>query len=229
MALCRVRRFRLNATLVGKYDRKLARSQNAASSSRSALVSGMAAPIQKRFETRSDGSVVSQLVMQIRDLAPPERRYSAEEAFVTFNGTDAVSFHFLQRKLSGEIRSLVSVKMYSDSARQYHETLNAIAEPLEQFVTRSDVDVPEVKMPADEPPHTVAMVASVAQTTFGGFEAEMSFYHVSPYGLHLATVNEAADSVAVEPVVRVDLPTTMLVGIVRQLAVLIPKLPKSDP
>lgn len=212
---------------MGKFDRRLARGQHAQGAKASVTVSGISAPAQRKFEARSDGTVATQFVIQIGELPPPERRYSAEEAFLTFNGRDAVLFHFIQRKANGVVRSLVTVKMYSDSARQYHDTLDVIAEPLEQFVERVQLQVPRVEPPDGEPDHSVSVVASVAQTTFGGYEAEMSFYHVSPYGLHVAAMKNM-ENVPIEPVVRVDLPTVMLVGIVRQLSGLISQLPRSN-
>lgn len=208
-------------------DRKLARSHGSASA-HVPTSRGLTAPFSRQIIAKPDGVTAVQLSIDISDLPAPGRSYSADEAAVSFNGTDAVHFLFWQHTVAKQPRSMVAVKMYSDAARRFHDSCGSLDEPLKAFVTRNKVAVPTAKVGNEEPAQSVSLVATLAQVAFGGFEAEVSFFHLSPYAVANATKGHQSQ-VPVEPVVQVDLSTIMLVSLLRQLAELVPRLPREEP
>lgn len=189
--------------------------------------SGLVASITRQIVAQPNGVTTAQLSIDISDLPAPTRSYSADTAAVMFNGSDAVHFLFWQHTVSKSPRSMVAVKVYSDAARRFHESCLSIRESLDGFVDRNKVPVPVVGVGGDEPAQSVSLVATIAQVSFAGFEAEISFFHLSPYAVHNATRRNYTQ-VPVEPVVQVDLSTTMLVSLLRQLEALLPALPREE-
>jgi hypothetical protein len=180
--------------------------------------------VNRRLITDASGKAVEQLAITVRDMRAPERRYSAESAFVHFNGTDAVYFIFVQEKLDGSARSMLSVKTYCDAARQFHETLGPLRPYMEKYLALgAKVSV----MPKAEPEQTLAVAANLIQAAFTGFEAEMRFYYVSPYALHTSNQNSSSQ-VAIDPVVQVDFPMTMLVALIKHLDQIVVTLPRTE-
>lgn len=208
-------------------DRKLARSQGGSASAHVASSSGLAAPFTRQTVARPDGVTAVQLSIDITDLPAPNRSYSADAATVSFNGTDAIHFLFQQHTIGRKPRSMVAVKMYSDAVRRFYESCQSIRPTLEGFIERNKVAVPPLSPSTDEPAQSVSLVATLAQVSFAGFEAEVSFFHLSPYAVHMATRRDQTQ-VPVEPVVQVDLSTSMLVSVLKQLEGLLPALPQEE-
>jgi hypothetical protein len=206
-------------------ERKLARSFGAASSQTSAR-GGISAPVTRKIVARPDGATSVQLSISITDLPSPSRSYSADQATISFNGADAVHFLFWQHTIRGKPRSMVGVKVYSDSAVRLHESCGPIRPVLEAFVERNKIQIPNVQL-VDEPDQAVSLVATMAQISFAGFEAEVSFFHLSPYGVHLASQRNEAQ-IPVDPVVQIDLSTGMLASLMQELDRLAPFLPKEE-
>jgi hypothetical protein len=205
-------------------DRKVARSQGSTSGQ---VHAGLAAPFTRQTVARPDGVTTLQLSLDISELPAPARSYSADAAAVSFNGADAVHLLFWQHTVTGKPRSMVAVKMFADAARRFHDSCETLRPVLEGFITRNKFAVPSVQVEPDEPSQSVSLVASVAQVAVTGFEAEVSFFHLSPYAVHNAT-RRNVNEVPVEPVVQVGLSTFMLMSIIQQLQELLPKLPKED-
>ena len=204
-------------------ERKVTRAQGSASGGSAGWVT-TSAPMQRKIVARPDGTSATQLSIDITDLAPPDRRYSVDAASVQYNGSDAIHFAFVQHTLAGTPRSMVAVKMYADSVRSFMENCVQFLPSLEEAVARNRMAVPVVEHPKAEPSQSVTLVATLAQMTFGGFEAEMSFFHLSPYTVHVATKKGYRD-VPVEPIVQVDMATGTLLAILRQVRDIVPKLP----
>lgn len=150
---------------------------------------------------------------------------------MSYNGADAVQLAFVQNSLAGVPRSLVAVKMYSDSAKRFHEMCMTIEPALQKFADKVKLNVDKRPRTLSEPAQSVSLVATFAQTAFSGFEAEMSFYHLSPYSLHRAGQSHAT-SVYTEPVVQVDMSTGTLLYILHELTNIVgqlPGLPEDEP
>lgn len=207
-------------------DRKLARSHGAASSQTPARA-GVSAPVTRKIVARPDGVTALQLSIDITDLPSPARSYSADQAMLSFNGSDALHFLFWQHTIGGKARSMVGVKVYSDAAMRLHEACAPLRPVLDAFVERNKIAVPTVQL-LEEPAQAVSLVATLAQISFAGFEAEISFFHLSPYGVHVASRRNESH-VPVEPVVQIDLSAAMLASLLRELARLAPALPKEEP
>jgi hypothetical protein len=205
-------------------DRKLSRSQG---STTGQVQTGLVAPFTRQTIARPDGVTTLQLSLDISELPAPPRSYSADAASASFNGSDAVHLLFWQLTVAKKPRSMVAVKMYAGAARRFYESSEAMRPSLEDFMRRNKVAVARVEVGPEEPAQSVSLVASLAQVSFAGFEAEVSFFHLSPYAVHNAT-RRNYNQVAVEAVVQVDLSTTMLVSILDQLRELLPNVPQED-
>lgn len=187
------------------------------------LLSPNSAPFTRTIIPRPDGTTATQLGIDTTSLLPPDRRYSADSASVRFNGTDAVFLTFVQQAVTGTPRSIVAVKLYSDSAKRFLETCRPVMPALDKFTESHGIAVPQLNELSAEPAQSVSLVASFAQTAFAGYEAEMSFFHVSPFAIHRAGQGQMSH-IHVEPVVQIDMATATLTAVLRRLDEVAPKL-----
>ena len=68
----------------------------------------------------------------------------------------------------------------------------------------------------------VSLVANIIAVGFSAREAVIDLYHYNALGI--AKLNEGSD-LAIDPVLRVDLPTTLLAGLVRTLNKVVTEFP----
>ncbi len=165
----------------------------------------------------------SQIVasLQPSELLVPDRRYTADVASVNM-ARGAIRLLFGQVGLSGELRSLLIVGMYPENIRAFLEMCKEFIPSLVNFLSRNDMSLEPLETFENEPAQTVSLAASVIASAYAGSGGVLDFYHISPMSLHKLT---RRDEVAVDPIVRVDVATSLLASLILRLAELGTTLP----
>lgn len=180
--------------------------------------------VVKRLTPASDGSTTIEAQITLDQAPIPDRRYSADALYVNYDGDgEAVSLLFAQRSLGGpKLRSLVALKVYPDHVRKFLETTGVFSPQLETYLANTGAQVPDLTRLNEEPEHVVSLVSNLVAAGFSARESVMDFYHFN--ALSLRKLNTSSD-LAIDPVVRIDLPTTLLAALVRTLSRLVSQLP----
>jgi hypothetical protein len=158
--------------------------------------------------------VVTQVQVDLRKLPAPERSYVANVMGVTFV-EDSVRLQFGQKKTSGELRSLLVVEVPIESVRPFRVTCETFAPELAAFLSRNGAQAAEMVRFENEPDHVVLLRSNMIAAGYAGRSAELQFFHLAPFSLHKARASN--EELAIDPVVRVDLSTPQLHGMLRVL------------
>jgi len=158
----------------------------------------------------------------------PDRRYAADVcALARVHGT--VKMMFGQERVDGQgWRSLLVIEMSESSASQLVESMSEMKNPtLDEIAQAASLNAEELSAKASEPGHpnqAIALSANLALVAVSANEACIDFYHASPFAMGVARV---ARKLAVDPVVRVDLRSTLLLGLLISLRGLdLPRVPR---
>jgi hypothetical protein len=158
----------------------------------------------------------------------PERKYVANTASVTFEG-EFVSMLFGQHTVGTRprrLRTLIVISVSSAGALSFLKSLEPISAQLkilrEQLGSGLALEDIEEEPPA---PQTVALAANLIVLSFSGREAVIDYYHASPYVLSQLQMN---GKLAVDPVVRVILPSGLLLSIIAKVDALKEKFPLDE-
>lgn len=144
----------------------------------------------------------------------PNKRYSADVASLQFaHGTYRLLFG--QQKLGGDgqLRTLLIVKMSKQAVRRFLESVES-AEPAFHAAIALREGTEGLIEICNEPKETVAFDANFVLAAVSDDEGCMDFYHSSPFSVSASSVTK---KIAFDPVVRVDLPASVLLKIVDSL------------
>ena len=154
-------------------------------------------------------------------LPVPDRRLSCDTVDVLVTEY-MVQLLFAQKSpVGGGFLALLIVQMSSDSVHQFLRTL----EPLEDgIVALENGKLPKGSVSKiDEKPEQAAVVtASMILAGYSGSDGCLDFYYMSPFSMRSINLG---NKISVEPVVRVNLPTPLLVAMWRKLKDLAKTLP----
>jgi len=180
-------------------------------------------PIRRRDVPQADGTTTTEISLDLREVPIPERRYVADTAWVDYQN-EFVRFMFAQRAISGEkLRSVVIVNVYPEPARQIVTSSDEFISNIHKFMEKNGIAARKMVALTEEPAQTVALTSNMMSVTFAGREAEWDFFHLPPSGMK--KIGERSDLV-VDAVVRIDLATSMVAGILEALGQLLPDLPQ---
>jgi hypothetical protein len=135
--------------------------------------------------------------------------------------TSGVTLLFGQMKLGGDLRSLLAVNMSFDAMHQLVESFEIFRKSAED-VKKQGLQTGHLTEITEEPAQTVAMTATMAYVGFSGEDACMDFYYASPFSLQKAS---ALSKLAVDPVVRVNLATSLFLAMWDSLSKLKESMP----
>jgi hypothetical protein len=150
----------------------------------------------------------------------PDRRYPADVVSIV-SDEHMVRLLFGQRKIAGAgLRSLLVIHMTFDSIHQFLGSFEAVEKKVSEMLKK----LPDGKLAKidEEPQQTVALAASIIVAGYSGAESCLDFYHTSPFSIQTV---QAGGKLAVEPVVRVTLPTSTFLAMWSSLKQLAPTLP----
>lgn len=156
-------------------------------------------------------------------MAPvPQRRYAAELATVKCDGQD-VKFIFGQSSLGGGAwDSALVIRMNPVSAKQLSESVDHMGNPsLAQIAEMSGFMAESLSEIHEQPRQTAYMVANFAGIGVSGHETCIDLYHASAFAMRNLHESKALE---VEPVVRVDIRTSIFMSLVSELAQIVQKM-----
>lgn len=187
---------------------------------------GVLVDMQMSSVTDVDGGGVAFMRGSFSNVPVPERRYSADICFVSYSD-ETVYVLFGQKRFDGEdLRNLLVVKMSPSAIRSYLDTLA----PVENGQTISSLSetmgiYPEM-LPKfqNEPKESITLTANIIMAAVSGREGCMDFYYASPFSKAAAAANK---KLAVDPVVRIDIRTGLLLGMNSAMEEIIRPLPDS--
>jgi len=171
---------------------------------------------------RSSGpqSHVLQFAANLSLVPVPDRRYPADVVSIVAD-EHMVRLLFGQRKIAGAgLRSLLVIHMTFDSIHQFLGSLETVEKKTTELLRK----LPEGKLAKidEEPQQTVALAASIIVAGYSGAESCLDFYHTSPFSIQTV---QAGGKLALEPVVRITLPTSTFLAMWSSLKQLGPTLP----
>lgn len=182
---------------------------------------GDAIHIQKIPVPQADGSVVVEVGFDLGDVPVPTRRYTAE-AVAVLPDTELVRICFGQKEIVGQgLRSLLVLNLTPDHVEQFLGTCEQFWPTVQSYVERDHVVPIPLTNITKEPEQVVSMAVNLIAGAFTGRGACLDCYHLSPF---VSRNIHQRDEIALDPVVRVDLPTALLFSLMRRLFEIRPTL-----
>lgn len=141
----------------------------------------------------------------------PSRRYAAEACAVDSDGRD-MRIVFVQSAVFGdEIETALVVRMNPTAVVQYAESVTSMKSPNLTEIAEIMKVVPEPLLEIKSRPHqTVKVVANLVSMAVAGHETCIDFYHASAFAVRKS---EGQNKIEVEPVVRVDMSTSLFLSL----------------
>lgn len=123
---------------------------------------------------------------------------------------------FGQERIDGKgLRSAIVVQMSPVGGANFVRILDSMKNPSYREIAESEKIPTETLSPiTDEPPQALTLMANMALTAITGHESCIDFYEASPFAMGVAIRSQR---LSLEPVVRVDLRTSLLLGLVADL------------
>lgn len=160
------------------------------------------------------GTNSAKMTANINNVPVPNKRYSADVCFVGFNN-DTFKLLFAQEKFnSTELRTLLIVKMSEESVGRFLETLEDTDPPFSDYAETAGFRIEELGAFTQEPSETVAFDANFVLVGMSGKEGCADFYHSSAFAMG---ASKASGKLALDPVVRVDIRSSLLLGMLKVL------------
>lgn len=142
----------------------------------------------------------------------PQRRYAAELCAIVHDKFEA-RLIFGQRCLVGEeLESALVVRMTLKALREFSESL--LVMNIESM--QADLQLPDEELTTitSHPNQTASMVANLVSVAIADHETCLDFYHASAFAI--AKIQKQ-HKLEVEPIVRVDIRTSLFIPFVREL------------
>jgi len=151
-------------------------------------------------------------MLDLSTLPVPDRRFSCDAV-----GVDIVAgmyrLLFAQRQPVGEgLLSMLVINMAPESIEQFLATVSdAFLKAAKGLALDPEGSVTQFSRNADQ---SVVLSSSVIMTGYSGSNGCMDFYYASPFAVQqMATLRK----IALESIVRVNLPTSILVALIKEL------------
>jgi hypothetical protein len=171
---------------------------------------------------QTDGTTSYEFNIDISHAPVPERRYVADAATLLFSG-DVVRLVLGQKRLlsSEELRSAVVVFLSAQALTYFLRSSNDVHPILNEYAAQHQISefLTELKT---EPEHTTFITSNIILMAFSGREACLDFYNSSPFVLAVA---QKGGKWALDPILRVDLSTGLLIAILDKMETLKAELP----
>lgn len=177
-----------------------------------------------KHSSSADGTTGVTLQLNLNTARVPDRRYVANVAGLVPD-VDRITLVFGQTKLGGgAYRSLLLLELSSSYIRQFIRASSAMLKSAIQYAEKNNVARTElVTVREDVPGQTVPFAANLATAGFTGRDACMDFYYASPFSVQIAG---QGGEFQVDPVVRVNLPTALMIAMYEKLMELKDSLPR---
>ncbi len=164
----------------------------------------------------ADGRNLARFGFSAANLNVPDRRYTTDTCAVAMSESGrSIKIIFAQERVDGSgWRSLLVVHMSREGIARFLTTANLISGPsLEELASANRIEAELLASKFDEPSQAIALSANVVLVAAAGAEACLDFYQASPFSM-MAVI--ASKKIALDPVVRVDLRTSLLLGLLEK-------------
>lgn len=172
------------------------------------------------------GSTSITFAVQLGSAPVPDRKYVADVCTVLYS-PNGFRLLFGQERLGGkELRSLVVIHMAAAGVARLIKSFENMKQPsLAELVETLAVQPESLSTMPQEPDQTVALSANMTLGAIAGREACLDFYQASPFSI---VAVRKAKKLGLDPVVRIDVRTTLLLGLLDELRKLVSELPDSE-
>ena len=152
-------------------------------------------------------------------LPVPDRKLTSD-AVGLIRGDYMVKLLFAQREANDDgFLSLLTVQMSFDSVHSFLRTMVPLEDGLEAF---NKIPVGKLSVIKGRVQQSAAVSASIVLAGYTGTDGCLDFYYTSPFSVQSISFG---NKLAVEPVVRVNIPTPLLIAMSRGLREIAPDLP----
>lgn len=173
------------------------------------------------------GFSVAQLSGNFSTLPVPDRHYTADICDVQYR-QETVYVLFGQERFGREsgLRNLVVIRMNPAAIATYLQSRagNGVDLTIDVMAQKLGITADSLTTVEAEPKETVTLTANVIMSASSGRESCMDFFYASPFSKAAATHTH---KLALDPVVRVDLRTSLILGLHKKLEALIADLPET--
>jgi hypothetical protein len=151
----------------------------------------------------------------LADVAVPDRKYYATICCVETDARSATLMFGQPQIGTNRLRSLLVVRMSVIGVTSLLANIDEMKTPTLDEIARNEGIQPELSPPITvEPVQVVEFASNLSLAAVAGFAACLDFYEASPFSLaHAVTAGE----IYVDPVVRVNMPTPFLLGLIARL------------
>jgi hypothetical protein len=176
---------------------------------------GTAVHVTARQVTLKDGTSGTVHGINLSEAEVPDRSYVAETCGAIYEN-NTVKLMFAQPKLGGGLRSLVIISMTPLAAAQFLHAVEHLQNvSLDEIATKSNIiKEPLSDFPATEPEQTAGLAANMVAAAFSGRETCMDFYHANAFTV---AALPATSKLHLEPVVRINTRTSLMLALVHRL------------
>jgi hypothetical protein len=145
----------------------------------------------------------------------PDRRFVTDACNATVKDY-TVKIVFGQERIDGKgLRSAIVVQMSRIGGANFVRLLDSMKNPsLQEIAQAENIPTEDLLSIFEEPPQALTLMANMALTAVTGHESCIDFYEASPFAMGVAVRSR---KLSLEPVVRVDLRTSLLLGLVSTL------------
>ena len=172
-----------------------------------------------------DGKTSVVMEISLSKAPVPERRYVADVAAILYE-RETVKLLFGQKKISSpDLRSLLVIHMSPMAARRLVESVTKLDASILKLAQGIKLGAEPLDKISNEPEQTVAFVSNMVAVALSGREACMDFYHVSSFSMANAANSK---KMGLEPVVRLDIRSTMLIALIEELKRIESNFPPED-
>ena len=188
---------------------------------------GTTVPVLRRVVAHPGDSPLVELSIDLQNAPVPDRRYAADGVLVR-RTEESIQVVFGQMQITDpkQLQSAVLLKLSFDATRSFLTTCVDFTPRLRQFVKSNAVYKPgALQLSVEEPNHSVVMTASMVAAVFMAREACLDFYNASPFAYRAMGKN--GTHLAVDPVLRVELATGLLLSLMEQLEGLKAEIPEA--
>lgn len=159
---------------------------------------------------KAESATGSEVAIDLSHAPVPEKAYTADVGAVVATPT-GIRLIFGQTKSgSAELRSMIDVTFTTSAAKQFAASTTDVKASIE----RANVVKMQLAEMVNEPAQAVGMTANIAPIAFAGDDACIDFYNMSPFVAHAV---KSGHDLFVQPVVRVMLPTGLLLALIERL------------
>jgi len=177
--------------------------------------------VVRRTVPQVDGTTLQEFDIDISYAPVPDRRYLADAGAVLFGG-DAVRLVLGQKRLlSGNLRSAVVVFLSAQAVTQFLRSCQTFHASIRTYIDQHPNGDALTEIQA-EPEHVTSITANLILAAFSGREACLDFYNSSPFVLAVA---QRGGKWALDPILRADLSTGLLLSIIDKMESLKSALP----